>query len=213
MPVSPISHNAVVLASFAAICTVLVVSVHILTKDRIQQSKDEAMMQSFYEIVPANRFDNNIAQDCITRTDADALGVNRPVRIFRMRKNNEPSAVVIEAVAPDGYSGEIAMMVGIYVDGNLSGVRVIEHHETPGLGDKIELAKNPWIKQFKGLSLEKPAADKWAVKKDGGEFDAFTGATITPRAVVKAIKNAQDYFAAHKEDLFAEKTSCPVVKE
>jgi len=111
--------------------------------------------------------------------------------------------VILQAIAPDGYSGAIHLLVGIHADGRVAGVRVIGHRETPGLGDKIELAKSPWIRSFEGKSLTNPAADGWAVKKDRGEFDQFAGATITPRAVVGAVHRALQYFDAHKAELLA----------
>jgi len=118
-------------------------------------------------------------------------------------KDGRPSAVILQAIAPDGYSGAIHLLVGIHADGRVAGVRVIGHRETPGLGDKIELAKSPWIRSFDGKSLTNPAADGWAVKKDRGEFDQFAGATITPRAVVGAVHRALQYFDAHKAELLA----------
>ena len=111
-------------------------------------------------------------------------------------------AAVLTAVAPEGYGGGIRLLVAINYDGTLAGVRVLSHHETPGLGDKIEAERSDWILQFEGLSLENPAPRNWRVKKDGGRFDQFTGATITPRAVVAAVYDALVYFEAHREALF-----------
>jgi electron transport complex protein RnfG len=111
--------------------------------------------------------------------------------------------VVLEAVAPDGYSGEIRLLVGIHADGRVAGVRVTAHRETPGLGDYIDPARGPWIRQFDGRSLADPLPDGWRVKKDGGRFDYLAGATITPRAVVKAVRRSLEYFAAHRDELLA----------
>jgi len=115
----------------------------------------------------------------------------------------EPVALVIEALAPDGYSGTIRLLVGINIDGSLGGVRVVAHRETPGLGDAIEEERSDWILGFTGKSLQDPPLQKWAVKKDGGAFDQLTGATITPRAVVKAVRQALLYYRDQKDALFA----------
>ncbi|MBD3634211.1 MAG: electron transport complex subunit RsxG, partial [Methylophaga sp.] len=131
------------------------------------------------------------------------LGTVEPTAGDRARQNGELVAVVLTVIAPDGYSCTIRMLVGIYHSGKLAGVRVIDHKETPGLGDKIDVKKDDWILQFEGLSLGKPPASKWKVKKDGGEFDQFTGATITPRAVVAAVKKSLEYFRKHRDELFA----------
>ena len=119
--------------------------------------------------------------------------------IYRARNNGEVSAVILPVVAPDGYTTNIDMIVGIRKDGTLAGVRVVAHRETPGLGDKIEKRKSDWIHTFDGLSLQSPTADQWSVKKDGGAFDQFTGATITPRAVVRSVKDALMFFDTHRD--------------
>ena len=117
-------------------------------------------------------------------------------------KGDQPSALILPVTAPDGYSGAIHLLVGIFADGRLAGVRVLGHKETPGLGDKIELAKNPWVLAFNGKSLSDPGEAGWGVKKDQGVFDQFAGATITPRAVVKAVHHALQYVDAHRAELF-----------
>ena len=124
-----------------------------------------------------------------------------PAYIATLR--GQPSAVILQVTAPDGYSGAIHLLVGIKAGGQLAGVRVLRHKETPGLGDKIELSKSPWVKSFDNKSLANPGADGWAVKKDGGKFDQFAGATITPRAVVKAVHQALQYFDQHQAELLA----------
>ena len=125
------------------------------------------------------------------------------------RKNGKAHTIILPVTAPDGYTANIDMIVGIKLDGSLAGVRVVNHKETPGLGDKIEAKKHPWILQFPGLSLLNPKEDSWAVKKDGGEFDQFTGATITPRAVVRAVRLALTFFQKHGKELAAEKDYLP----
>lgn len=201
-------NPVLVLTLFALLCASLIFWTQSLTSGPIQQAKDEALMQQFAEIVPRNRFDNNVAQDCITRIDRDWLGTDAPVKIFRLRAQGQPVAVLVQAVAPDGFAGRIDLLIGVYTDSALAGVRVRAHKETPGLGDKIETAKSDWIKRFAGLSLQQPAEENWLVKKDGGEFDAFTGATITPRAVVGAVQKTLHYVALHQHDLYTEAASC-----
>jgi electron transport complex protein RnfG len=109
--------------------------------------------------------------------------------------------VVLEAAAADGYSGEIKLLVGILADGRLGGVRVIAHKETPGLGDYIDIARSEWIRQFDGKALDDPPADGWKVRKDGGRFDYMAGATITPRAIVRAVRRVLEYHADHRAAL------------
>ena len=133
----------------------------------------------------------------------DLLGNKQPTIANRARINNEPAAVIIEAIAHDGYSGDIKLLIAIKADGSISGVRVLAHKETPGLGDYIDIAKDNWIKLFDNESLLKTSEPQWKVKKDGGEFDYLAGATITPRAVVKAVHKALQYFEANKQSLFA----------
>ncbi len=155
-----------------------------------------------YELVPDGEFDNDIITDVIIVKKSWSAGIQTPLKIYRARKNGIPVAGIIEVVAPDGYNGSIHLLVGIDMDGTLTGVRVIAHRETPGLGDDIEADRSVWILQFNGLSLNNPGSEKWAVKRDGGVFDQFTGATITPRAVVKAIYRSLIFFSANKTSLF-----------
>ena len=130
------------------------------------------------------------------------LGTESPAMAYRARKNDLPVAIIINAIAPDGYSGKIHLLIGIYYDGSIAGVRVVKHAETPGLGDAIEVRKSDWILNFDQRSLENPSITEWKVKRDGGYFDQMTGATITPRSIVKAVKNTLIYFRDHKEELF-----------
>jgi electron transport complex protein RnfG len=173
------------------------------TREQIKENEREALLSGINALIPHEQYDNAILQDTIVLDATEALGTEEPTTVYRARKQGENVAVVLTAVAPNGYSGTIKMLVGIYADGTLAGVRVINHKETPGLGDKIDEKKADWIFQFEGLSLTNPASEKWKVKKDGGEFDQFTGATITPRAVVSAVKRSLEYFRSHSDELFA----------
>jgi Na+-translocating ferredoxin:NAD+ oxidoreductase subunit G len=152
------------------------------------------------EILPAGSYDNHLLDNRI-EVNARELGQRSPQSAYLALMDGAPSALILPVTAPDGYSGAIHLLVGIFADGRLAGVRVLGHKETPGLGDKIELAKSQWIRSFDGKSLSNPGAEGWAVKKDRGEFDQFAGATITPRAVVKAVHGALQYFDAHRAQL------------
>jgi electron transport complex protein RnfG len=163
------------------------------------------LLASLNSVIPQHRYDNDLLTDTIELSDPKLLGLDEPVNIFRARMKGEKSAVAFRVRAPDGYSGPIDLLVGIYADGRLSGVRVISHKETPGLGDAIEIERNPWIMSFNGRSLRNPKDKGWKVKRDGGAFDQFTGATITPRAVVKAVHRALKFYDLHREKLFIQK--------
>lgn len=186
-------HAASYLTLFILLGVGALLVVSQITEPKIQQAQKETLLSTFHQIVPDEEYDNDPLQDTLEIRDQKALkllGAPQPVTIYRLRKNNQPVAVIFTVTAPDGYSGDIHLLIGVYADGRVAGVRVLEHRETPGLGDKIELKKSRWILSFNGLKLRDDNANQWAVKKDGGMFDQFTGATITPRAVVKTIKNA-----------------------
>lgn len=192
-----------ILAAFAIGATSLVAITEGSTKQKIAANEKQTLLRAINAVVPADRYDNDILNDTLVLGATDALHTTDETIVYRARQNQEPSAVVLTAIAPNGYSGKIKLLIGIYADGSVSGVRVISHKETPGLGDKIDEKKADWIYSFNNLSLSNPTENKWLVKKDGGEFDQFTGATITPRAVVLAIKNALLYFEKHRDELFA----------
>ncbi|MGK3141231.1 electron transport complex subunit RsxG [Pantoea sp. C2G6] len=182
-----IRKNGVTLAIFAAITTAATAVVNTVTRPTVEHQTQLQQKNLLDQVVPTDLYDNHIQQDCYVVTDA-ALGNNAPHHLYLARKNGQPVAAALETTAPDGYSGAIQMLVGADFQGKVLGVRVIEHHETPGLGDKIELRISDWINSFNGKVVHGPADKAFAVKKDGGEFDQFTGATITPRAVVNATK-------------------------
>jgi len=194
--------NATVLGLFAIVTVGAVTLLQQGTAERIQVAERAAQVRALGEILPTGSYDNHLLDDSVLVQDR-LLGNRSPLPAYIAIKDGRPSAVILQAIAPDGYSGAIHLLVGIHADGRVAGVRVIGHRETPGLGDKIELAKSPWIRSFEGKSLTNPAADGWAVKKDRGEFDQFAGATITPRAVVGAVHRALQYFDAHKAELLA----------
>jgi len=197
------ASTGLALLLFAVVGAALLSGTHLLTRPIIEKSEQAEKLAFVAQTLPAGSFDNDLIRDAIPLPATPLLGLKRPAHAYPARLRGETRAVVLEAVAPDGYSGEIRLLVGIQADGRLAGVRVTAHQETPGLGDYIELARSPWIRQFDGRSLDDPPAQQWRVKKDGGRFDYRAGATITPRAVVKAVRRALEYFAAHRAELLA----------
>jgi len=183
-----IRKNGVTLALFAAVTTGLTAVVNTVTKPTIEHQGVLQQKTLLDQVVPPELYNNAIQQECYLVT-SPALG-NGVHHLYLARKDDQPAAAAIEATAPDGYSGAIQMIVGADFSGKVLGVRVVEHHETPGLGDKIELRISNWIESFSGVKLNGKDDKRFAVKKDGGQFDQFTGATITPRAVVNATKRA-----------------------
>jgi electron transport complex protein RnfG len=181
----------------------LVALVHEATRDDIAASAQARRLARFEEVLQGRRYDNDLLADTVAVRDAELLGTPDSLLAYRARRDGRAVAVVLEAVAPNGYSGPIRLFVGIAPDGRVLGVRVLEHRETPGLGDAIEPGRSDWIERFTGRSLRDPAPAQWRVRKDGGAFDQFTGATITPRAVVGAVANALRYFERHREELLA----------
>lgn len=194
--------TAVLLAAFAVIGTGLVAFTYEKTKPRIEEAERQALLDSLHSVVKPQTHDNELFEDRIYVKSKQYLGTDKQLPLFRARKNGEPVAAIITAIAPDGYNGDIKLLIGIHYDGTLSGVRVISHRETPGLGDAIETRRGDWILMFNGLSLENPKPKDWKVKRDNGYFDQLSGATITSRAVVKAVARALQYYGQNREPLF-----------
>lgn len=197
-------HTAVNLAVFALIGTAILAFTYNQTHDKIAQSVEAEKLKLIAQIVPDALFDNDIIKDTQDVAPDALLGNDGITTAYRARLQGKPAVLVLEAVAPDGYSGKISLLIAIRDNGELAGVRVVAHKETPGLGDYIEIARSDWIVQFNGASLTKYTDADWKVKKDGGQFDYMAGATITPRAVVKAVHKALQYFAQHHDALFAQ---------
>jgi Na+-translocating ferredoxin:NAD+ oxidoreductase subunit G len=196
--------TAGVLIAFALVYTALLSGVFTATKEPIEQAEAKARMALFGQIVPPNMHDNDLLKDSISIAPDALLGNTQTTIANRARLNNAPQAVILEAIAHDGYAGDIKLLIAIKYDGSIAGVRVLTHKETPGLGDYIDIAKDNWIKQFDGKVYSPAIVADWRVKKDGGKFDYMAGATITPRAVVNAVKYALSYFNANKDKLFAQ---------
>jgi electron transport complex protein RnfG len=196
-------RNAILLGLFAVATVGLVAVTQQGTAARIQAAEREAQVRALTEILPADSYDNHLLDNALTLKDP-LLGSDQPQTAYLALKHGQPSAVIFQAVAPDGYSGSLRLLVGVYADGRIAGVRVLSHKETPGLGDHVELSKSHWVLGFDGKSLHDPDDAGWAVKKDKGQFDQFAGATITPRAVVKAVHHALQYFDAHRAELLGQ---------
>jgi electron transport complex protein RnfG len=175
------------LAFFGVLMTGMTALVNLLTKPTIAHQAMLSQKSLFDQVIPASVYDNNMQQECYNVTN-DSLGTETPHRMYLARKSGQPVAAVVETTAPDGYSGAIQLLVAADFHGKVYGTRVLEQHETPGLGDKIEVRISDWIKSFANQTINGANDPRWAVKKDGGMFDQFTGATITPRAVVRSVK-------------------------
>ena len=195
--------GAGLLAAFAAVGSGLISGVYEQTKEPIAAAERAAEAKQLLEIFPRDSHDNELIDDGFA-VDAEGplLALRERGTGYRARRNNEVTGIILPATARDGYSGDIRLLVGIDRGGAVAGVRVLSHRDTPGLGDKIELKKSDWVLSFDHKTLADPAPDRWAVIKDGGDFDAFTGATVTPRAVVAAVKSAMEYSQNNRSALF-----------
>ena len=197
-----ISTTAAAMIIFSLAASTALSVFYFITKSPIDESDARAKRIFLNQVIPADLYDNNLVKDTISVEPSPLLGNKKNIDVYRAKKNNQVIAVIIEAVAPDGYSGEIKTLVGIDQEDKILGVRVITHKETPGLGDYIEIDKSQWIKNFDLKSLDKVSEKQWAVKKDGGDFDYVSGATITPRAVIKSTYKSLLYVKENKKRLF-----------
>lgn len=206
-PIRAALSAARTLAAFALFITVLMAVTHQLTAPAIEAAQDRARLERIHALLDADSFDNDLLNDAIALPPLAALGLDEPSQALRARKNGAPVAVLIEARAPDGYGGAIDLLLAIAPDARLLGVRVTGHHETPGLGDYIDTEKDrrtpKWITQFDGVGLQDVPASDWQPRKDGGHFDARTGATISARAVMRATARALQWAGEHRGELFA----------
>lgn len=202
------ARTAATLFIFVIVFTGLLSGAYLWTKPAIEASAAEEKMKLVNEVLPSSEYDNLLLDDTVTLPPTPELGLAEPTTLYRARKDGQPVALVFEAVAPDGYAGKIKLIVAVRADGQVAGVRVTQHKETPGLGDYVEVKKDknkahPWITQFTGMSLAQVAEGQWKVKKDGGSIDYHAGATITPRAVSKAVLKAVKWAEANRNQLFA----------
>lgn len=197
-----IARNSLGLGLFAVLTVGLIATTYVFTEDRIAAQVRAFEERALTEILPLASHDNSLLDTRVTIQPEEQLANTTKKDAFVAFRDNRPVAVILPATAPDGYSGRIELLVGINADGTLAGVRAVNHKETPGLGDKINTSVTDWILGFTGKSLTNPEPARWGVRKDGGAFDQFAGATVTPRAVVASVYRTLNYFAEHKESLF-----------
>jgi len=190
------------LAITAFLGTALMAVVNWHSQPYIKENERQVLLKTLNTLIPASMYDNDIVTDTVLLQDVELLGSENASLIYRARKNDDPVAAVMTIIAPDGYTGPIVLLVGVNYAGTIQGVRVVKHRETPGLGDAIDFERDDWILSFNNKSLSKPQAPGWKVKRDGGEFDQLTGATITPRAVVKAVHKALQFYQQYRNEIF-----------
>lgn len=191
------------LSAVVLLACALVVGVHALTRDRIEAAQRLAQRQALAIVLPPSLYDNDPLLDSVRVAAPAWLGTDAPVTVRRARRGDHATAMALEAVAPDGYAGPIALLVGVDRTGRITGVRVTAHRETPGLGDAIDIRRSGWIRRFEQRALGDPPEAGWTVKSDGGDFDQFAGATMTPRAVVKAVHRVLALIRKHGDRLYA----------
>jgi electron transport complex protein RnfG len=208
------TKNGLILAVFAIVTTGLIALTYFGTKDQIALQQQQKLLSILNAVIDESLYDNAIQLDCTLATSTELLGSNQAQHIYRATKQGQAVAAAIETTAPDGYSGKIQLVVGITSSqpgaAKVTGVRILEHKETPGLGDKIDLRISNWVLDFDNQIYNAEIASNWAVKKDGGQFDQFTGATITPRAVVNAVKLSVEYYLANQAAIFQAPNACSV---
>jgi electron transport complex protein RnfG len=173
-----------------------------LTHERIARNERLWLIAKLDALVPPELRDNDFYADRIKIRSRDMLGTDAPVTAYRARKAGAPAAIILSPTAPDGYGGAIELLVAIAYDGSVLGVQVLAHRETPGIGDGFEPRRSSWLHSFKQKSLHNPPPERWTIRKDGGDFDQFTGASVTPRAITKAVRRTLEYYRANREMLF-----------
>ncbi len=200
---APVIKSGITLAVIAAICTALVALTYQVTHERIAANEQAWLEQSLQPALSGLFFDSGISESRVTIPAPHELPGSEDAVIYRVYSGDSPVAALFVVSARDGYAGAIRLLVGMDINGAVTGVHVLEHRETPGLGDRVESTRSDWVKQFDGRSLGDPVADGWKIKRDGGEFDQLTGASVTPRAIIKAIRETLVYFEANRVAVFA----------
>lgn len=217
MILSAMGRNGGILAAFAIVATALLMFTQYLTADRIAAQQRNELMRTLSELIPNDNYSNDLYADCTEVTEPNVLGNKLSQPVYRARLNGQPVALAIRTTAPDGYSGDIHLLVAISHTGTVLGARVLEHRETPGLGDKVDPRRSDWIYSFSNERVRGPNDTRWQVRRDGGAFDQFTGATITPRAVINAIQRTVVWANDHQQMLFQAPIQCsnnaPITEE
>ena len=202
-----ITKNGLLLGLFAIFTTGVIAGTYLSTRSLVQDNVRAAEERALLEILPRDTHDNSMLDDAIPLDNSELLGLRETRNAYRARMSGKVEAVILPATARDGYTGDVDLIIGVKRDGSVAGVRVLSHRETPGLGDQVDYKKSNWVDGFIGHALGNPDIEKWKVKKDGGVFDQFTGATITPRAVTASVRRALEFFAAHRAVLLDEADS------
>lgn len=202
-----ILQSGFILAAVAAICTTLVALTFHITKSRIAANELAFLEQSLAPVLSGVSFDNDIAAMAITVQAPHVLPGTDDAVIYPLLDGQTPVGALFIVTAEDGFSGPIKLLIGIDIDGVVTGIRALEHQETPGIGDMIEVRKSDWMHMFDGTSLESPERDQWAIRRDGGVFDQATGASVTSRAVVNALAQTLRYFEIDRDRIFAGATA------
>lgn len=207
-PADPSSHRglalrpAAILAGIALLATLVAIALAQLLSQRIQRNQQAWIEAPLHALLPAG-YDNDPLTDQLTLQAEQVMGTTQPVIAYRARRGDERHALALRVIAPDGYRGPLELLVGITPDGHLLGVRVLRHEETPGLGDAFEHRDADWLRRFAGMSLDDPPQARWRMRRDGGDFDAFTGATITPRAIVTTVRRTLELYRSNQAVLWA----------
>lgn len=190
------------LGVFLLACLAVLALTAQLTAQRIARNERAWFEAQINALVPTELHDNDLLTDTIKVRAPDALGTRNPVAVYRARLHGAPTAIIISSVAPDGYGGPIELLVAINYAGEVLGVHVLAHHETPGMGDAFEQPGSTWLANFRGKSVHNPETRGWNVRKDGGAFQQFTSATISPRAIIQAVQRTLDYYQKHRDQLY-----------
>jgi electron transport complex protein RnfG len=198
-----IVQSGLILAVVAAICTTLVALTFNMTRERIAANEQAFLRQSLAPVLAGISFDNDLSTAAFVLRAPHVLPGTEDAVIYPLFAGSMPVAGLFVVTATDGFAGSIKLLIGIDFEGVVTGVRALEHNETPGIGDLIDVSRSDWIHIFAGASLEAPARDAWAIKRDGGAFDQLTGASVTSRAVVNAIDLTLRYFEVNREQVFA----------
>lgn len=204
-----VSNTTLILTLCVVIATGILLLTFSQTSDLIAANERAYLLKQLHEVIPVQIHNNDLYEDTFAFRDPALYGIDFPITVYRARRNGQPVALAMTAIAPDGYSSRIKLMVGVKIDGTITQVRVLDHKETPGLGDGIEIRRSPWINQFQHKNLKNPPINEWKVTKDGGKFDQMTSATITSRAVVKAVYKTVDYVLKHHKTLFQNSKDLP----
>ena len=201
--------TAIILGALAAICSALVALTYDVTEERIVENRQRFLEESLAPMLEGIEYEGKLSDSTLTIPAPNDLPGNDDVLVYRVYADGQPVAAIFSVSARDGYAGIIRLLVGVSAAGTVNRVRVLEHRETPGLGDRIESTKSDWMEHFNGRSIGDPALDSWNIRRDGGDFDQLSGASITSRAVVKAVRETLVYFAAESERVFAAASDNP----